>query len=294
MPSPLGMPEHPLYRHSTASTDGFASIGNTIASPYNSEDESHESLRTLITPQSSPPRVGIVQETRYLPPGKDALIARVQSYEGKLDRDGSYYSDEFDDDNDEDGGMLAFDKPSPGPSPRKEQETRPAARPITVVHFPEPTLISPMRSHEPIRSSPQRPQIQIPSSSPSPRPILHHDSSGHFTIPTLPCSGTPVSPHLALPRSPFAAAQAGFRESVSSISSESIRGFEVMKDKKALFRGGEEELMSPFSPRTTGGRQESGLRPGPRRGGARGVSTVDFWKRFSVSVRLDQVSGKER
>jgi len=67
-----------------------------------------------------------------------------------------------------------------------------------------------------------------------------------------------------------------------------------MKDKKALFRGGEEELMSPFSSRKTGGRQESGLRTGPRGMGARGVSTVDFWKRFSVSVRLDQASGKER
>lgn len=64
-----------------------------------------------------------------------------------------------------------------------------------------------------------------------------------------------------------------------------------MKEKKALFREGEEELLSPFSPRK--GRQESGLRTGPRRGGNRGVSAVDFWKRFSVSVRLDQ-AGKER
>jgi len=67
-----------------------------------------------------------------------------------------------------------------------------------------------------------------------------------------------------------------------------------MKEKKALFRGGEEELMSPFSPRKNGGRQESGLRPGAKKGVGRGVSTVDFWKRFSVSVRLDQISGKER
>jgi hypothetical protein len=104
-----------------------------------------------------------------------------------------------------------------------------------------------------------------------------------------------VSPHLALPRSPFAlAGTSGPRGSVSSISSESIKGFDLMKEKKALFREGQDELLTPFSPRKQGGRQESGLRPGPRKATGRGVSTVDFWKRFSVSVRLDQVSGKER
>lgn len=72
-----------------------------------------------------------------------------------------------------------------------------------------------------------------------------------------------------------------------------------MKEKKALFRGGEDELSSPFSPRKQGlndvringaGRQESGLRVGARKSMARGVSGVDFWKRFSMSVRLDQVT----
>ena len=61
-----------------------------------------------------------------------------------------------------------------------------------------------------------------------------------------------------------------------------------MLERKALFRGGEEELMSPFSPRKTVGRQESGLRQGVRSSG------IDFWKRLSVRIKLDQLSKSDR
>ena len=230
MSSSQRTPGYPSSRDSTASGGGFTSIGNMIASPY-SEDEPHDSIRTPVTPHASPPRVGTVQETRYLPPNKDGLVARVQSYEGELDHHESFHSDDYDE------AILTFDKPGPTPSPCKEKPAEATARPVTVVHFPEPTLISPMKSNAPIRPSPQRPQIQIPQPTRSPGPALNTHNSDHFTIPTLPCSGTPVSPHLALPRSPFAAAQASYRESVSYMSSESIRGFDLRKEKKALFRG---------------------------------------------------------
>lgn len=301
-------PAYTENRDSTASGTDFAAIGNMLASPYDaSEDESFETLKTPVTPER--PRMGKVRESRYQAPGKDTLMKRIQSFEGELKTAGKHLRDSIYSD-DEDGAILAFDKPSPRKSILKTTTTNTqsrSVRPPTVVHFPQPTFVSPVRSAEPIRSHPVRPHIQIPGS-----PEGHHIGSsadGHqndaYIIPSLPCSGTPVSPHLALPplappRSPFAAAAAayngpGSRGSVSSISSESIKGYEVMKEKKALFREGEDELLSPFSPRK--GRQESGLRTGPRRGVNRGVSTVDFWKRFSVSVRMNQAAragGKER
>lgn len=72
----------------------------------------------------------------------------------------------------------------------------------------------------------------------------------------------------------------------STISTnESIRGFDLMREKKALFRGGEEELVA-FSPRIN--------KLGQNRLTAR-MSTVDFWKRFSVvGAGVDGKAGKER
>lgn len=66
-----------------------------------------------------------------------------------------------------------------------------------------------------------------------------------------------------------------------------------MVEKKALFRGGEEELMVPFSPRH-GGSGTGGIGGYPRIGGrgrnGRGISGVEFWKRFSVSVKLEEAA----
>ena len=295
MSSPLRTPAHPDNRDSVAS-GGFTSIGNMLSSPYDDDEDHPEVIRTPVTPpRKAPPahpRLGTVRESKYQPPRKAALVERVQSFEGQVDQRESYY-----DSDEEQGTVLAFDRPSPS-SPAKSTQTAESGRvrPPTVVHFPEPT-ISPLRSPAPIRHhQPPRPIIHIPNTpTRSAAPIRAHSPGGQFTIPALPCSGTPVSPHLALPRSPFAMVNSpGARGSVSSISSESIKGFDLMKEKKALFREGQEELLTPFSPRRIGGGQESGLRPGPRKGVGRGVSTVDFWKRFSVSVRLDQVAGKER
>ncbi|KAK1926489.1 hypothetical protein DB88DRAFT_168488 [Papiliotrema laurentii] len=312
----LRTPPSAAARDSTASAGGLAAIGSLLASPYDvDDDDTHEWIRTPLTPPvpgSNPfdqpphyvpadssthhrPKMGRVRESRYQPPSKETLMKRIQSWEGVVDasRD-SVYSQEDE---------MALPQPTRLSSrvPVRKCPSVGTAKdtPPIIVHFPRPTLVSPVNSSAPIRPAPPpRPRVQIPQT-----PIVSQSQRARpapvepYTIPELPCSGTPVSPHLALPpltppRSPFAVGSAvtgpGARGSTSSVASESIQGYDVMKEKKALFREGQEELLSPFSPRTT--RQESGLRAGPRRGTNRGVSTVDFWKRFSVSVRLDQVA----
>ncbi|ORX34471.1 hypothetical protein BD324DRAFT_610076 [Kockovaella imperatae] len=176
----------------------------------------------------------------------------------------------------------------------------------SIVHFPSPNTgyppMSQIRSDTSRQPSPQQstnhslrpsPRIVVPMSPRTP-PAAHQVSRQVYAIPQLPPTGTPVSPHLAAPpaspapslsppKSPFA--EPSLASHRSSTSSESIAGYDLLKEKKALFRGGEDEVFSPISPRK--GRQESGLRPGAR--ARNGVpSTMDFWKRFSVSVnKLD-------
>jgi hypothetical protein len=183
-------------------------------------------------------------------------------------------------------------------------------------------LITPSRSpySPPIRTTPTPPQPrQLPIQSeihtpPRPtRPTILTSSLPQPAQPTqplalpsishphvLPPPSSPISPYLAAPPlqtppSPYSPASTP-RDSTMSTglpTSESIQGFQKMVEKKALFRGGEEELMSPFSPRRAGKRQECGLRTGGLGNGNGGrVSGMDFWKRFSVSVRLDEVARK--
>ena len=255
---------------STSSAGGLSSIGNMLAAPYSEQPRVVEQRNHHITAQ--------------------ATSDRVHSYSGDIEQDSAYSDDE--------SAVLAFDRPALNNQSSQRAAPSNQARPPTVVHFPEPTLISPVHANEPIRPArrepPRRPNIQIPNSPHTPS----QSPGGQFSIPSLPSSGTPISPHLALPplqspRAPFANHSNSSRGSVSSVSSssESIRAFDLMKEKKALFREGEEELMSPFRERKEGGRQESGPRPHPRRGNR--PVTDYFWKRFSVSVRLDE-RGQER
>lgn len=61
-----------------------------------------------------------------------------------------------------------------------------------------------------------------------------------------------------------------------------------MKEKKALFRGGNDELMSPISPRPRR-EDENGRAVGVgMRRTVVGMPGGEFWKRFSVMVRLDE------
>jgi hypothetical protein len=244
----------------------FQTIGTLLSSPYDDSDSDSEEVQTPITLPSarlSPIKKG---ETKYSPPRKSLIQSRINGL-----------------------GDVA-----------EEQEQQHG-----VISFPRPTragLVTPNRSPyaPPIRTSPSNqsiPQTQL-------RPISNLQTRPSTpTMPhTLPPPSSPISPYLAnpqhqpplpLPNSPFTnqtQSQSPSQPRISTSStSDSLRGFDIMREKKALFRGGEEELMSPFSPSSTK-RQESGLRHG------RGVSGMDFWKRFSVSVRLDQDaknSGKE-
>lgn len=70
-------------------------------------------------------------------------------------------------------------------------------------------------------------------------------------------------------------------------TSDSIRGLDVMREKKALFRGGDDELMSPISPRPPR-KDGRGIGMGMRRTVV-GMPGGEFWKRFSVMVRTDEV-----
>ena len=84
------------------------------------------------------------------------------------------------------------------------------------------------------------------------------------------------------------------RLSISS-TNESVRGFDFLKEKNALFRGGEEDILG-FNPRGPQKRSKPG-RSGLRGNGAasRLMTTVDFWKRMSVMrVQGQGDGGKER
>ncbi|WWC59371.1 uncharacterized protein I303_101923 [Kwoniella dejecticola CBS 10117] len=143
-----------------------------------------------------------------------------------------------------------------------------------------------------------RPQPRIDTSSLSPpRTILLPPPAS----PISPMLAAPPQPHfspLSLPSSPFAKSSAlGHGHGKTDSMNGSIRGFDIMAEKKALFREGQEELMSPFSTR----------RARPGRTGPNGksqtksaflASGMDFWKRFSVHVKLDeaekaQAAGKQ-
>jgi hypothetical protein len=71
-----------------------------------------------------------------------------------------------------------------------------------------------------------------------------------------------------------------------------------MREKKALFRGGDDELMSPISPRPRRERDGRGIGQGMRRTVV-GMPGGEFWKRFSVMVRTEELEkagagGKDR
>jgi hypothetical protein len=78
-------------------------------------------------------------------------------------------------------------------------------------------------------------------------------------------------------------------------TTDSITGFDAMKEKHTLMRGGDEEVFMPMNPR----------RPVKKGAGARKTLTMhfrqtvfgqpggEFWKRFSVMAKMDGF-GKDR
>ncbi|WVF69913.1 hypothetical protein IAT40_004697 [Kwoniella sp. CBS 6097] len=126
---------------------------------------------------------------------------------------------------------------------------------------------------------PQQPRLNTSSLSP-PRTIALPPPSS----PISPLLAAPPKPHfspLSPPSSPFASPSANGRPDSTN---GSIRGFDAMAEKKAFFREGQEELMSPFSTRRTE-RKRTGR---ANTKSAMILSGMDFWKRFSVHVKLDE------
>ncbi|WVQ84131.1 hypothetical protein IAT38_006278 [Cryptococcus sp. DSM 104549] len=149
-------------------------------------------------------------------------------------------------------------------------------------HSPQQSPYGQQRPHPTITTALQPPpSILLPPPSSPISPLLAAPPAPHFSPLASPSSPAGSPSPRGSPGSPFRGPTQPAHSRASS-ASESIRGFDAMAEKKAFFREGQDELMVPFSPR----RREpkpSGLRQGTR------ASGMDFWKRFSVSVRLDEV-----
>ncbi|OCF37430.1 hypothetical protein I316_00551 [Kwoniella heveanensis BCC8398] len=142
-----------------------------------------------------------------------------------------------------------------------------------------------------IQVLPPHPQPHAQNHNARPQPRLNTSLSPPRTI-ALPPPSSPISPLLAAPpkphfsplsppSSPFAKPSSNGRPDSTN---GSIRGFDAMAEKKAFFREGQEELMSPFSTRRTE-RKRAGR---ANTKSAIMLSGMDFWKRFSVHVKLDE------
>ncbi|WWD00465.1 hypothetical protein V866_007380 [Kwoniella sp. B9012] len=302
---------------------GVHAIGAFFSTPYDSDlDSDDESISTTTNSNTTrqPVAVARARSARAISVNvnkatakayKDALEAKIKSQAGELDN--------WEDNQDDHDGREELEPPR-SPLKRSEERGRQSdesgrVRPLTVVEFPEPTLQpdqghgrgypnsnappsysnsnstsgyprTPPRSNPNPTNAPLRPNPRIDTSGLSPpRTILLPPPSS----PISPLLAAPPRPHfspLSSPSSPFASPGAGGHGRADSVSNGSIRGFDIMAEKKALFREGQEELFTPFSTR----------RNKPGRMGVNGKQTksaflasgMDFWKRFSVHVRLDE------
>ncbi|WVW78586.1 hypothetical protein I302_100542 [Kwoniella bestiolae CBS 10118] len=300
---------------------GVQAIGAFFSTPYDSDFESDsESISTTTNTGTNRQPVARARSARAVSVSvnkatakgyKDVLEAKIKSQAGELDN--------WEDDENEQDEL----EPPRSPLKRNEERGRQSdesgrVRPLTVVEFPEPTL-QPDQGHgrgypnptappsytsnpnpPPATGYPRTPPRSTPTTAPLQphRPNPRIDTS-ELTPPRtilLPPPSSPISPLLAAPpqphfsplsppSSPFAS-PAGGHGPADSVSNGSISGFDIMAEKKALFREGQEELFTPFSTRRN--------RPG--RVGVNGKQTksaflasgMDFWKRFSVHVKLDE------
>lgn len=96
-------------------------------------------------------------------------------------------------------------------------------------------------------------------------PLLAAPPQAHYSPLPFPSSPHP-SPHRTTPSSSPSTPKHILAHARASTTSESIRGFDLLAEKKASFREGEEELMTPFSPRPRN--KPSALRDGLRASGA--------------------------
>ncbi|CAD6583229.1 MAG: hypothetical protein TREMPRED_003503 [Tremellales sp. Tagirdzhanova-0007] len=235
----------PARVQSTHSSTHLTLIGNLLSTPYDSDSEDE-----VLTPHqphpSSRPRAGTVQKYLSVPKIVRSHVSRSQI--GEIEED-------------LDGDVIAFDRPCPVPSKRDWRQSNesgiliypPGSMPHTPPRYPartHPTLFTP-----PATTS-HRPGQALTPGLKTPRPI---------TPLSLPPPASPISPLLAAPPRPHfnskSSPSSPFSNSDnrSSTSSDSTCGYQLMLEKKALFRSGDEELMSPFSMSTESFRQEKHL-----------------------------------
>ncbi|WRT64881.1 uncharacterized protein IL334_001817 [Kwoniella shivajii] len=134
-----------------------------------------------------------------------------------------------------------------------------------------------------IHNSKSQPTIDTASFSFSPPRTINLPPP---SSPISPLLAAPPLPHfspLSPPSSPFASAR-GVRQDRPDSTNGSIRGFDIMAEKKALFREGQEELMSPFATRRT----ERARQGRAQTKSAFLASGMDFWKRFNAHAELDE------
>lgn len=124
------------------------------------------------------------------------------------------------------------------------------------------------------------PPILLPAPASPISPLLAAPRQAHYSPLPSPSSSHP-SPHRHPPSSSPSTPTHILPHARASSTSASIKGFDLLGEKMAFFREGEEELITPFS-------QRSRNKPSPLSNGVR-ASEADFWKRFSASVRLDEI-----
>jgi len=249
-------------RVSVASTNApFSSIGALLSQPYDSDDEDGRSIRHPQAYQGSQQvRQGDVRQHTA---GQGAA-ASIKSHQGIV------------------------------------QE-----RPRSIVHFPGPNIGHGQQAYSngpsfpfPTHAGPRAPQtnrpqpnLDIPGRSMSPHPLPQPKTPISPALATpWSAASTTFSGNLAPPKSAFASNSS--RSSVAS-TTDSITGFDAMKEKHTLMRGGDEEVFMPMNPR----------RPTKKGVGARttlgfrktvfGQPGGEFWKRFSVMAKMEDY-GKDR
>lgn len=158
---------------------------------------------------------------------------------------------------------------------------------ITIDLPPPQSPISPMLAAPP-SAHPGRMESPRHVNSATPSSMMSAGAVGSVQSQSPSMTGAPGASGIA--GGPFQGS--ANRLSISS-TNESIRGFDFLKEKNALFRGGEEDILG-FNPRGPQKRQKpgrSGL--GKNVAASRLMTTVDFWKRMSI-MRVQGQGEKER
>ncbi|WVQ74071.1 hypothetical protein IAR50_003654 [Cryptococcus sp. DSM 104548] len=302
-------PSNPFAPPPPRSRDsGVGAIGTMLSVPYDGSDDESD-----YGPSTQPAkRHPVARQGPTIGQGGMAAVAQnVKSFEGVLDASSGHDMGYASPDTQShatfghqsslpptNGLGLTASPPKPvrsysnGPQPDyhvpmagRVEPQRSNTAPLAMPHHypPQP---SPQRRPQPpgINTLPPPMPINLPAPASPISPFLAAPPSPHFN-PMSPTSA-PSSPALNRPSSPSPSLARIPANARMSASSASIRGFDALAEKKAMFREGEDEVMSPFStsrPRN----KPSGLRQGTR------ASGMDFWKRFSVADKLDQAERKE-